>query len=136
MVFLLVIHSGIFVSSKHLLSSRASLSRIDVNFLNQNPCMPSWPGTATTWKRSHYILSERSDFYMIYNLSIASHAFARRMLTSLSVDEILLLRHVNWSTNSKGALEVKIAPSGSKHMDSVLYAFTEWPMPPVACSRQ
>ena len=35
-------------------------------------------------------------------LSIAVHAFAMRMLKTLSVDEILLSRFVNWSTNFRG----------------------------------
>ena len=43
-VISLVIYSGLFVSSQHLLSPRARMSWIDVNFYNQNPCMPSWPG--------------------------------------------------------------------------------------------
>ena len=33
--------------------------------------------TPATWKKSRYILSDRSNFYMIDNLSIAIHAFAR-----------------------------------------------------------
>ena len=33
------------------------------------------------------------------NLSIAVHAFMKHMLTSLSVDEILLLSYVDWYTN-------------------------------------
>ena len=36
---------------------------------------------------------------MIDNLSIVVHACARRMLTSFSVDEILLPTYVNFSTN-------------------------------------
>ena len=47
---------------------------------------------ATAWKKSDFISLERSDFYMMDNLSVAVHAFARHMLLSLSVDEILLLR--------------------------------------------
>ena len=39
---------------------------------------------------------------MIDNLSIGVHAFALHMLTSFSVDEILLPRYVNWSINFKG----------------------------------
>ena len=46
--------------------------------------------TDTGWKKSHFILSERSDLYVIDNLSIVYHALARSMLTSLSVNEILL----------------------------------------------
>ena len=42
-VFLLVIHSGMCVSCRHLYISSASLSWIVVNFLNQNTCLPSWP---------------------------------------------------------------------------------------------
>ena len=46
----------------------------------------------------------------IDNLSIAVTNFARCMLTSFSVDEILLLRYVNWSTNFKSLPhEMKIA---------------------------
>ena len=40
MVFSLVIHSAIFVSSKHLFNSRVSLSWMEVNFFNHNPCTP------------------------------------------------------------------------------------------------
>ena len=44
------------------------------------------------------------------------------MLTSLSLDEMLLPRYVNWSTNSKGMpLRVEMAPSCLKHTNSVLF---------------
>ena len=43
--------------------------------------------TATAWKKSCLILSERSDFYMIDNLSIALHTLPMRMLRSLWVDK-------------------------------------------------
>ena len=39
---------------------------------------------------------QRWDFHMVDNLSIAVHVFLC-MLTLLSVDEILLLRYMNWS---------------------------------------
>ena len=39
------------------------------------------------------------DFYIIDNLSIVVHTFSRCMLTSLTVDEILLPRYVNFSIN-------------------------------------
>ena len=69
--------------------------------------------------------SERSDFHMIDNVSVALHNFAWRILTSLSVDEILLPRHVNWSTNFKNLpFKDEMAPSHLKHIDSVLFAFT------------
>ena len=46
-----------------------------------------------------FIFSNRSDFHMIDSLSIAVHAFTRRILISLSVDETQLLRYVNLSAN-------------------------------------
>ena len=55
--------------------------------------------TATACKKSHFILSDKSNFHTIANLLIAVHAFVRHILTSLSVDETLLLRYVNFSTN-------------------------------------
>ena len=54
--------------------------------------------TATAWKKSRIISSDRSEFYMIDNLS-SIPCFSKRMMTSLSVDEILLSRYMNWSTN-------------------------------------
>ena len=66
---------------------------------------------ATARKKSSFILSGTSDFPMIDNLSIAVHACARRMLTLLSVGEILLLRDVNLSTNFGGLpLRIEMAP--------------------------
>ena len=58
--------------------------------------------TATAWKKFRFILSIKSDFYMINDQSIAVHAFPMRILTSLSVDEILLPRYVKWSSNFRG----------------------------------
>ena len=54
--------------------------------------------TATAWKKSYFILFGRSDFHNFDNMSIIVHATPMRMLTSLSVDEILLLRYMNLST--------------------------------------
>ena len=58
--------------------------------------------TAPVWKKSCFILLDRPDFYMIDSLLIVVHVFTMRMLTSLSVDEILLPRYVNLSTNIRG----------------------------------
>ena len=54
--------------------------------------MQSYSSSDTTiaWKNSRFISSERSA------------ALPMRMLTSLSGDDILLPRHVNWSTYFKG----------------------------------
>ena len=80
---------------------------------------------AAASKKFHFILSERSDFHMIDNLPIQFHAVVSRMLTSLSVDEMLLLRYVNRSSNFRGLLlRVEIAPFCLKHIYSVLFAFT------------
>ena len=68
----------------------------------------------------------RLDFHII-----AFHTFAKCMLTSLSVDEMLLPRYVNWSTNFRGSsLKVEVVPYCLKHMysNSVL-------LPLATCSR-
>ena len=68
--------------------------------------------TATVKKNSRFILSERSEFYMVNNLSIVVNTVPMYMLTSLSIDEILLPRYMNWSTNFKSLLFNKeMAPS-------------------------
>ena len=52
-----------------------------------------------------------SDFHSIDNPLIAVHAFAHRMLTLLSVDEILLPRYVNCSINFNGlSPRVEVTP--------------------------
>ena len=51
--------------------------------------------TVTSWEKLSLILSERSDFYTIVNLSIAIHARLTRLMLTSSVDEMLLLRYVN-----------------------------------------
>ena len=61
--------------------------------------------TATALRKTRFMLSDRLDFHIIESLSIAFHAFTKRMLTSLSVDERLLPRYMNWSTNFNGHLE-------------------------------
>ena len=69
--------------------------------------------TATAWKKSYFILSLISDFHMIAYLTIAVHTFTWCILTSFSVDEILLPRYVNWSTKFRGwSLKVIFTGSG------------------------
>ena len=73
---------------------------------------------------------------MIDNLSIAVHDFAWRMLTSLSVNKILLPRYVNRSTNFRGlTLKVEMDLSCLKHLNLVLFTFKWRLMIPAACSR-
>ena len=59
--------------------------------------------TASAWKKSHLILSDRSDFHIIDNQLIIFHVFAGHIL-SLSVNEMLLLRYVNWVIDYRGLL--------------------------------
>ena len=47
--------------------------------------------TAAAWKKVHFILSVRSDLHMTDILSLAVHAFASRVLMSVSVDEIIIV---------------------------------------------
>ena len=91
---------------------------------------------ATAWIKSHFILSEKSDFYLINNLSIAVHAFPMHILTLLSEGKMLLARYVGYSTNFKSfLLQLKFAPSCLKYMNSALFAFILKPMPLAVCSR-
>ena len=81
--------------------------------------------TAAAGKKSRFILSDRSDFHLIDSLSVAVDAFARRILISLSVDETLLPRYLNLSTNFRGLLfSVEMTPYRLKLMYSILFAFT------------
>ena len=69
---------------------------------------------------------------MIDNPSIGVPTFTRHILTLLSVDEKLLPRYVNMSTNFKSLPHrVEKAPPRLKRMYSVLFAFTWRLMPPV-----
>ena len=90
--------------------------------------------TTAGWKKSRFIVSVRSDFHMIDSLSVAVHAFARCISTSLTVDEILLPRYMNLSTNSRGPpFNVEMVRSLLKQIYSVLFAFTWRPIPSGAC---
>ena len=73
--------------------------------------------TTTAWKKSSFILWEWSDLHVIDNLSLSVDAFAWFMLTSLSIDEILLPSYVNWSITFRSLpVKMEIAPC-SKHMN-------------------
>ena len=82
--------------------------------------------TATAWKKFHFISSESSNFRMIDSLLTAVHTFTRWVLTSLSVDEILLLSSVNLSTNFRSLLlKVKMTCFCLKLINSVLFALLQ-----------
>ena len=69
---------------------------------------------ATSWKKTTKIY-----FHTINNPSIVVHTFARHVLTSLTVDKILLPRYMKWSTNFEGLpLQMKMVPSCLKYMIS------------------
>ena len=51
------------------------------------------------WKKLRFILSVRSDFHITDSLSMAVHCFASSVSMSVSVNETLLPRLVNLSTN-------------------------------------
>ena len=86
--------------------------------------------TTPAWKKLCFILLDRLDLHMIDNLPIAVHTFARRMLMSFLVDEILLLRYVNLSTNFREPpFRADMSPSWLKHV-ICLSAFTWKPVPP------
>ena len=88
--------------------------------------------TTAVWKKLRFILSHKSDFHIINNLSITVHAFGRCRLMSFSVDKTLLPKLVKFSTDFGDVSP----PFLLKHVNSVLSAFTWRPMPPAACSRQ
>ena len=67
--------------------------------------------TTAIWKKSCFILADRSDFYMIDNPSIAIHTFARCILASFLLNETLLPRYVNLFTILKySSLREEMAP--------------------------
>ena len=89
-----------------------------------------------TWKKSRFILSDRSYFYMIDNLSTAFYSLARCILKSLSAEEMLQPRYVNWSINFRGRpLKFEMGPFYLKHMQYVLFAFRQMTMLPIAYFR-
>ena len=53
--------------------------------------------TATARKNSCFILSKRLDFELDDSLSLVVHTLSMQMLTSLSVDKILLPMYINWN---------------------------------------
>ena len=69
------------------------------------------------WEILRFLISDWSNFHIIDNLSIAVHAFARRILMSFSVDETLVPSQVNLSTNFKELpLRVEMSPFWLKHI--------------------
>ena len=64
------------------------------------------------WKKLRFIILGKSDFHMIDNKLIVVYAFASCILMSFSVDEMLLLRYVNFSTHFREPpFSVEMSPS-------------------------
>ena len=57
---------------------------------------------STDTAKFHFMISENVDVYMINDVFIVVQIIPLGMLTSISVDEIMLLRYVNRSTNFRG----------------------------------
>ena len=123
-------------SPAHCILVSFSSSFFSIRFLSvQVVLLYSNTDLATAWKKSFFILPEILDLHMINNLSIRVHAFARCMLISLPEDEILLTKYVNCSTNFRGfPLKVEMAPY-LKHLNSVLFVFSQRLMTPATNSR-
>ena len=103
-----------FVDAATRICSEQHAAFLCRSHLASSPFVSSWvqvvhpyssTNTVLPWKKSRFMLSERSNLHMINNQSIAFHAFA--MITSLSVDEILLSSYGNWSTNFR-SLQLKV----------------------------
>ena len=87
--------------------------------------------TIAAWKKLYFILLDKSDFHLINDQSIAVHAFVSCILMSFSVDEMLLPRYPNLSTDLRETPFFFLL----KHMYTVLSVITWMPMRPAACSR-
>ena len=81
--------------------------------------------TDTAKKGNRSTLSEWLDLFMIDSLWIAVQSFIRRRLSSLSLDETLPLRYLNWSNDFRCL----------KHMNSDLFVLTQRPIPLAARTR-
>ena len=58
-----------------------------------------------------FILSDKSDFHMTDSLPMAIHAFGSSVLMIFSVDETLLPKYMNSSTNFRGPpFSVEMSP--------------------------
>ena len=82
--------------------------------------------TQLQFGRNPVLSYQKSNFHIIDNLSIAVHTFAKYIIASLWVDEILPLRYVNWSSNFRGLLlEVEMTPPCLKHMNYFIWIHIE-----------
>ena len=81
--------------------------------------------TTVARKKMCFILSEKSYFYMIGNLSVADHEFASRIFISLLVDKMWLPWYVNlFHSFRETPFRTEMSRFQSKHMYSVLFTLT------------
>ena len=87
-----------------------------------------------SWKKQLY--SNLQSISKTIQLRQTGHYFVRCILTSFSVDETILPRYMNLSTNFRGLpFRVEMAPSRLKHIYYILFGWMWRPMPPAACSK-
>ena len=92
--------------------------------------------TTAARKKLRFILLDRSDFYIIDNLTLAVHVFTKHLLISLSVDEALLPRYGNMSTNLREPpFWIEISSSVLTYVYFVLFAFTLRSVPSATCTK-
>ena len=93
-------------------------------------CVMLLPGFVSVHVVHQYCSSNKKS----HSILIATHVFPWSMLTSLSVDKILL-PNANRFTNFRGLpLNMEMAPFCWKYINSVLLMFTLRLMPSVFCS--
>ena len=97
-------HSCCFVGCCFPDLFKTARSIIYCSFLAFMWCIHTIVLTQSQLEKIRFILLYRSDFYIIVNQLKAFYTFARGMLTSLSVDEILLPSYVNLCNNFRGLL--------------------------------
>ena len=113
----------------YLPSSFFSMHFVNVHLVHPHISMD----TVTAWKKSCFVLSDRSHFGVFDNLSIVFYSFTRRMLTSLSVDEMLVTIYMTWFTKF-GGLTLKLEITAClKHVKYVLFTFAWRPLSPAGC---
>ena len=117
--FVMCCFQGLFEIARSILVY-FSLSFFSMHFISADVVHPhSSMNTGTAWKKSCFILTDRLNFHMINNLSVVVHTFRRDILSSISVDEILLPSYVNWSIKFRRlSLRLQVALFCLKHMYS------------------
>ena len=96
MFFPMVIHSNKSVFSKHQFISIDHPSWMEVNFVNQNPCMPPWPGVSNLvfFEYYYFYYFNHCDFFtptLAGGLSLESNRFSNLYTGVLTLDITMLV---------------------------------------------